>query len=62
MSLRILNIVTHLTPADAHALLTLLDDVRDALMMTYGPEIKAMLSEARTTWNPGDAEEDDEPF
>ena len=62
MSMRVIKIVTHLRPEDAHTLIEFLDDVRDTLMLTYGPEIKAMLREAQTTREPGNAEEDDEPF
>ena len=46
----------------AHTLIELLDEVRDALMQTYGGEIRAMLREAETTRAPGKPAEDDEPF
>lgn len=46
MSMRIIRIATYLTPEDAHSLIAFLDDVRDSLMVAYGPEIKAMLQEA----------------
>lgn len=60
--MRIIKIVTHLRPEDAHTLIGFLDDVRDTLMQTYGPEIRARLQEAITTRKMGSAEEDEEPF
>ena len=62
MSMRIIKIATHLRPEDAHTLIEFLDDVRDTLMQTYGAEIRAMLKEATTTREVGNAEEDEEPF
>lgn len=62
MSMRVIKIVTHLRPEDAHTLIAFLDDVRDTLMQTYGTEIKAMLEEATTTRESGSTEEDGEPF
>ncbi len=62
MSMRIIKIVTHLRAEDARTLIGFLDDVRDTLMLTYGPEIKAMLREAETSRKMRNAEEDEEPF
>lgn len=62
MSMRIIKIVTHMRPEDAHTLIEFLDDVRDTLMQTYGAEIRAMLQEAITTRESGGTEEDEEPF
>ena len=61
MSMRIIKIVTHLRPEDAHTLIEFLDDVRDTLMQTYGAEIRAMLKEA-TTREARSAGKDEEPF
>ena len=62
MSMRVNTIITHLRPEDAHTLIEFLDEVRDALMQTYGGEIRAMLREAETTRAPGKPAEDDAPF
>ena len=62
MSMRILKIVTHLRPVDAHMLIEFLDQAREVLMLTYGQEIIAMLQEATTTIAPRSADGDDEPF
>ncbi len=60
MSMRVINIVTRLRAEDAHTLIEFLDQVRDALMHTYGPEIRAMLQQS-TTRETG-ASEVDTPF
>ena len=63
MSMRVNTIITHLRAEDAHTLIEFLDQVKDALMQTYGDDVKAMLQEAsqhtsqRQLWS-----EDDEPF
>ena len=62
MSMRVNTLITHLRAEDAHTLIEFLDQVRDALMQTYGGEIRAMLREAETTRAPGKPEEDDAPF
>lgn len=48
MSMRIIKIVTRLRAEEAHTLIEFLDEVRDMLMQTYGPEIRAMLQHATT--------------
>ena len=60
MSMRVINIVTRLRAEDAHTLIEILDELRDALMHTYGPEIRAMLQQS-TTPEAG-ASEEDTPF
>jgi len=62
MSMRIIKIVTHLRPEDAHTLIEFIDAVRDTLMQTYGAEIRTMLQEAITTREVGSAGEGEEPF
>ena len=62
MSMRIIKIVTHLRPEDAHTLIEFIDAVRDTLMQTYGAQIRAMLQQATTTSETGETKEDEEPF
>jgi len=57
MSMRVIKIVTRLRAEDAHTLIEFLDEVRDTLMHTYGPEIRAMLQHA-TTREEGALDED----
>lgn len=61
MNMRINTIVTHLRPDDAHTLIEFLDQLRAALMQTYGRDIEAMLQECRTQ-HAGCADDDDVPF
>lgn len=60
MSMRIIKIATRLRAKHAHTLIEFLDEVRDTLMQTHGPEIRAMLQHA-TTQQAG-ASEEDAPF
>lgn len=39
MTMKFSQLKTHWTPDDAHAILSLLDELRDALWNTYGAEI-----------------------
>lgn len=63
MSMRVNTIITHLRAEDAYTLIEFLDQVRDALIQTYGDDVKAILQEAsqrasqQQLWS-----EDDEPF
>lgn len=63
MSMRVSTIITHLRAEDAHTLIEFLDQVRDALMQTYGDEVKAMLQEASQHTSQRQLRSgDDEPF
>lgn len=63
MSMRVNTIITHLRAEDAYTLIEFLDQVRDALIQTYGDDVKAILQAAsqrasqQPLWG-----EDDEPF
>ena len=46
MTMRVNTLVTHLRPEDAYTLIEFLDQLRAALMQTYGDEIRALLQEA----------------
>jgi hypothetical protein len=46
MTMRVNKIVTYLRPEDAYTLVEFLDQLREALMETYGDDITAMLQEA----------------
>jgi hypothetical protein len=63
MTMRVSTLVTHLRPQDAHALLEALDQLRDALLKTYGDDIRALLQEAASSQESSDTDDDDEvPF
>jgi len=63
MSLRIIKIVTSLRPGEAYTLVEFLDQLRDVLIQTYGDEIRTMLQDATTPFEPKRAKaDDDEPF
>jgi hypothetical protein len=49
MTMRIHPFVTHLQPGEAYTLIEFLDQIRDALMQTYGDEINTMLQQASTS-------------
>lgn len=57
MSLRITQLITHLQPEDAYTLIESLEQLRNALMQTYGDDIRAMLQEAASQ-----DRNEDEPF
>jgi hypothetical protein len=46
MTMRTHTLVMHLDAAEAHTLLAFLDQLRDALLQTYGDDIRAMLQQA----------------
>jgi hypothetical protein len=60
MSMRIIKFVTRLRAEDAYTLIEFLDEVRDALMQTYGAQIRAMLQHATTRAT--DRTEENPPF
>jgi hypothetical protein len=49
MTMRVSTLVTHLRPQDALALIECLDQLRDALLQTYGEEIRALLEAAASS-------------
>jgi hypothetical protein len=60
MSLRVIKIATRLRADQAYTLIEFLDEMRCALMHSYGWEIREML-QAASTQETGSAQED-EPF
>lgn len=62
MSMRIHTLVTHLRPDDAHTLIDFLDQLRAALMQTYGRDIEAMLQECCATQHAASTHDNDVPF
>jgi hypothetical protein len=60
--MRVHKIITHLQPAEAYTLVEFLDQLRDALMQTYGDDIATMLKEATQDDKPVDYGEKDEAF
>lgn len=59
MTMRLIKIATRLSTDEAHTLIEFLDEVRDALMASYGQEIRSMLQQATTQEGPA---EHDTPF
>jgi hypothetical protein len=63
MTMRVSTLVTHLRPEEAHSLIECLDQLRDALLQTYGEDIRAMLQEAVASHPSSDADDDGQvPF
>ena len=62
MSMRVNTIITHLRAEDAYTLIEFLDQVRDALIHTYGDDVKAILQAASQRASQQLWGEDDEPF
>lgn len=62
MSMRTHKLVTWLRPDQAHALIELLDQLRDVLQEAYGDEIGAMLREAGAPPTHRPIADGEEPF
>ena len=62
MSMRVNTIITHLRAEDAYTLIEFLDQVRDALIQTYGDDVKAILAASQRASQQPLWGEDDEPF
>ena len=62
MSMRVNTIVTHLRAEDAYTLIEFLDQLRDELARTYGPEIMAMMQQVQATREAASSADTDVPF
>ena len=62
MTMRVSTLITHLRPEQAHTLIECLEQLRDALLQTYGQDIRALLQEAAASHESSDADDDEVPF
>ena len=62
MSLRIIKIVTSLRPEDAYTLVEFLDQLREVLARTYGPEIMAMMQQVAAQMEAAQGPDEDVAF
>jgi hypothetical protein len=58
MTMKLTQLKTHWTAADAHTVITFLDELRDLIWATYGDDIVEMLQDATTYHAPGDEPDD----
>ena len=62
MSMRVSTIVTHLRAEDAYTLIEFLDQLRDELARTYGPEITTMMQQVQAMGESDSTTDTDVPF
>lgn len=62
MSMRVNTVITHLRAEDAVTLIEFLDQLRDVLARTYGPEIMAMMQQVAAQMEAAQGPNEDVPF
>jgi membrane peptidoglycan carboxypeptidase len=62
MSMRVNTIITHLRAEDAFTLIEFLDQLRDVLARTYGPDMTAMMQQVKAQQEAAQAEDADVQF
>ena len=62
MSMRVNTVITHLRAEDAITLIEFLDQLRDVLATTYGPDIMAMMRQVDAQRQAAQASDVDVPF
>jgi membrane peptidoglycan carboxypeptidase len=62
MSMRVNTIITHLRAEDAFTLIEFLDQLRDVLARTYGPDMTAMMQQVKAQQEVAQASDADVQF
>ncbi|MES3022379.1 MAG: hypothetical protein V4857_12440 [Pseudomonadota bacterium] len=62
MNMRVNTVITHLRAEDALTLIEFLEQLRDVLARTYGPDIMAMMQQVDAQREAAQAPDDDVPF
>jgi hypothetical protein len=62
MNMRVNTVITHLSTEDALTLIEFLDQLREVLARTHGPEIMAMMQQVGAQMEALQGADDDVPF
>ncbi len=62
MNMRVNTIITHLRAEDALTLIEFLEQLRDVLAQTYGPNIMAMMQQVSAQMEAAQGPDEDVPF
>ena len=62
MNMRVNTIITHLRAEDAITLIEFLEQLRDVLARTYGPDIMAMMQQVSAQMEAAQGQDEDVPF
>jgi hypothetical protein len=62
MNMRVNTVITHLRAEDAITLIEFLEQLRDVLARTYGPDIMAMMQQVGAQQQAAQSSNEDVPF